>query len=1538
MFQPSRRACALFAIVLAAAATAQAGSVSLATRGDVVTLENDYLALTVDPQTGGRIVSLIHKRTGADLTPPRTDTTPGGMLADGVWSQNYWRSDWTSKPYKLDILDRGPDIARIALSREGNRWRGVTIAKQIALHAGHAAVDIDYTFTFGDDVDTRLLPDFHFHQAIAGNGKAYLPTPQGPRAFPLGAPADSWSFEPTAGWGAFVRDDGTAVGATMSFEHLRALRSCHRDVNTLEWVWRAMRAEPGLTVQSPVRLAAFTGLSGVTGMSRAAAVQIDVEGNRATVNLAALQAIDEELTLRLRRLPDGDEQPIGSAAINLQPDTSHTATFDLPPIGDGTFIITAQLGDLLRCERPLVVGDPSAVYAMAPAAQRRPEAGRRRGVPIDLDFNSLAIATPHVKWAKPGALGRPRVLVLAPLGHARTAVELAQRFDLDITTTYLNDDLKPWSLGDGVVRTADLHAHQAEVFKRDYDAIILDGGWDILSGPSRKRLVEMVHGGTGLIVAGGVPIDLKDFVPMIGQGEAVTSQWSVPQGDQTNIAAGLPLDALPAMRMSQVRLHMPEDDLLDEPPLPLVAARGTLYAVEWFQGSGRVIQLNSGSLLTDSVERRGLPPMYPWWEYHYALLGRLIHRAAGVQSPAALTRVDCTRDRVSLRVEGTQATQADITLRDAFGETLHAASIDLGAQSELTVPTDIAGRYRFADVIVTGEDGVLAWGAGAVSPGPGRITRVTLDKPYYLPDDDAGLTVVTSAAPADSVIHAELRDASDRIVATAQGAMPLKLPLSNVIGPAFDVRVRLIAGDVVQDVAQPHSYIKRPWQYDKLRTFFWGGPSPEVRQPHQIFDHYRRLADVGMNANWGEKWPDGRGWAMDRLNMAFELPSTGMSFKGLRKQDRFAEPNPDAPPDSPGMVNTRGARAAYREQQDNEELFVGDPANAPGKGPHPHAPPPEHTGGGIGDPANIPKLHQKGAAKASAWHHRNLLLFGTADENEGPGPDVNFSEVALDAFRKWLADTQYASLDELNREWATDFAAWDDVMPMTESEIRAHGAATGCYGAWSDQRQFNKWSYATFAKSFVDGVQSVEPGALVGASGTQESLPYSGRDWSLLAPAYTALGAYGGTQTPEQDMFNPTLVRYPWNGYNKPNPRNRASGWFILNGRNHGFGIFVDGSYIDPDFTLNIDGRDLQAALVDLHNGAGQLLVDADVAWDDVYMFHSTASMHGAYITDDDPRAHRKSPSGLMRLLRDMGIAYRSVSGAQVVDGYLTSSGARVLLLPQSLAMSPAEAEAIRAWIKQGGVAIADFEPAIMNDHCRLLDGSQLAGSGVTVLGDGVFAEYNTLKSATLKDSTALPQWLQYRARFAKLFAGAGVTPRSQVRVGDEPASYAWTFNKHKGDLRYVTVMRDFYCMGHATDDYAATAHLGEPAHVYEMRTGSYLGRGDSVDLTMTEYTLRLYALLPYRVTAVNLTPQGKRVSVTIEATGSTGDHWLRVDVDRPDGTRAANYGGDVRAPGGEADVHIPFALNDPPGAWRIRVRDVATGVSASCSIDHQPR
>ena len=62
----------------------------------------------------------------------------------------------------------------------------------------------------------------------------------------------------------------------------------------------------------------------------------------------------------------------------------------------------------------------------------------------------------------------------------------------------------------------------------------------------------------------------------------------------------------------------------------------------------------------------------------------------------------------------------------------------------------------------------------------------------------------------------------------------------------------------------------------------------------------------------------------------------------------------------------------------------------------------------------------------------------------------------------------------------------------------------------------------------------------------------------------------------------------------------------------------------------------------------------------------------------------------------------------------------------------------------------------------------------------------------------------------------------------------------------------------------------------------------------------------------------------------------VHLDVIDPAGKPARHYSGNVTVKDGSANFHVPFALNDPQGLWRVRARDAVSGLTAERTVQNR--
>jgi hypothetical protein len=132
---------------------------------------------------------------------------------------------------------------------------------------------------------------------------------------------------------------------------------------------------------------------------------------------------------------------------------------------------------------------------------------------------------------------------------------------------------------------------------------------------------------------------------------------------------------------------------------------------------------------------------------------------------------------------------------------------------------------------------------------------------------------------------------------------------------------------------------------------------------------------------------------------------------------------------------------------------------------------------------------------------------------------------------------------------------------------------------------------------------------------------------------------------------------------------------------------------------------------------------------------------------------------------------------------------------------------------------------------------------------------------------------------------------------------------------------------------------LPAAAHVYESRSGKYLGQVKQIENRLPRGIARVYAAMPYQLSKVTVTggktaragqPLALTLAVVPAGTAKPITHVLHLAVAGPDGKERRWYGQNVIVRGGKATASIPLAYNDAPGQWTVTVTDVATGLKAT--------
>ncbi len=368
----------------------------------------------------------------------------------------------------------------------------------------------------------------------------------------------------------------------------------------------------------------------------------------------------------------------------------------------------------------------------------------------------------------------------------------------------------------------------------------------------------------------------------------------------------------------------------------------------------------------------------------------------------------------------------------------------------------------------------------------------------------------------------------------------------------------------------------------------------------------------------------------------------------------------------------------------------------------------------------------------------NPLLYDLQDElsigSFASPMDYCFGPHTLSAFRQWLQE-QYGPLDSLNQEWETDFASWDDVTPMTTYETKdrereaLESGQLENYAPWADHRAFMDITFSNSLDRLRGIIRKLDSDTPVGIEGTQMPNAWGGYDLWRMSQVIDWVEPYNIAGSREIfRSFLPANAPILGTVFGSDMPRIRRRLWHLLLHGDRGCIIWDDDKSrcIEKDadgMPLTERGKGLAEIFAELKSVA-PTLSNVKRLDDRIAIHYSQASIRAHWMFDSRedkdtwPRRFSSYEAKHSRLARvresfmdvieDLGLQYNFVSYEQVENGELIEGGYKVLLLPQTVAMSQKECQQVEAFVRAGGMVIADNMTATMDEHCKRLPQGQL--------------------------------------------------------------------------------------------------------------------------------------------------------------------------------------------------------------------------------------
>lgn len=378
------------------------------------------------------------------------------------------------------------------------------------------------------------------------------------------------------------------------------------------------------------------------------------------------------------------------------------------------------------------------------------------------------------------------------------------------------------------------------------------------------------------------------------------------------------------------------------------------------------------------------------------------------------------------------------------------------------------------------------------------------------------------------------------------------------------------------------------------------------------------------------------------------------------------------------------------------------------------------------DPAVLQELKRRITANMAATASGPVIAHALEDEvslaSFTSPADVDGHPLAVAAFREWLR-AEYKDVSALNAQWGTDYRSFGQIRPMGFGQLRT-GRLSEPLSAWNlspwmDFRRFMDEHFARVLRQLVDHARAQDPDAPVGIVGAQAPGPWGGYDYGLLAQSVQWVEAYDNLATAEivRSLFHqrgrPSMVTL------FPSGNAGRDSFFLWRHLCHGVrGAIVWPENVLENGALNPEFGYLPRVLAGLDGPAARALAsrNAQVDPDPIGVYLSQPSLMAGWAMDamvhgaSWPKRlasvdNQNQSMGLLRwawclALEDLGFQYTLLTDRELsLLGAAALQRFRVLILPQVMCLSRAEAEAMETFVRRGGVLVADALPGVFDEH-----------------------------------------------------------------------------------------------------------------------------------------------------------------------------------------------------------------------------------------------
>ncbi|MGH9450497.1 MAG: beta-galactosidase trimerization domain-containing protein [Terriglobia bacterium] len=418
----------------------------------------------------------------------------------------------------------------------------------------------------------------------------------------------------------------------------------------------------------------------------------------------------------------------------------------------------------------------------------------------------------------------------------------------------------------------------------------------------------------------------------------------------------------------------------------------------------------------------------------------------------------------------------------------------------------------------------------------------------------------------------------------------------------------------------------------------------------------------------------------------------------------------------------------------------------------------------------------------------------------------------------WGSQTSWGTANQ-----PTGFASWAEVSTFLARYYQelSQVSSTDKWDVtrWCDFRNFMDLTFADAIQRARAVCKAEDPYARCSTEGGQSPFAFGWYNYENVVKSIDVIEPYNiGNNVEVIRSLNPDVIMISTHGFeHRPGAplterdrmfqkrAIRPVWWGLFHGHRAVFiwdEVYPDYRFVDPETRqLTPSAQTFASTFNELHNGIAKLFINCRRLHDGIAIHYSQASMQVHWLLDNVRFArewmahsggyHSSHFTGVRnawtKVIEDLGLQYEFAGRGQIEDGKLGSGEYRVFIMPQSLAVSSREAEQIREFVRNGGLLIADYRAASMNEHGKDLGRGQL---------DDVFGITRVKGQSKANGATGVAdeQSIHLRGKTLSLLAGderVGIsTGKALAESGNVPLVIVNDFGRGKAAFLNVEISR----------------------------------------------------------------------------------------------------------------------------------------------------